>query len=427
MRSVIARERSIPALLESGKRNVERPPLAFVEIAFRNIAGSIAFLKTDVAAAFAEVKDEELARRFTEANNAAIAAFENFRTYLEKELKPVADGEFALGAEIFAMRVAYNEMVDLSPDRLLEIAHDRFRQDRAALAETARLIDPSASIEAVLETLRARHPTADTLISTARDDLDGLRAFVRDHRIATIPSDLLPLVEETPAFRRATTAAAMDAPGPLETRATQAFYYVTPPEQGLPPEWLERYLQAYFFAGLEILSAHEVWPGHFMQYLTLRAHPEWSLARKMTRTYSTIEGWAHYAEEMMVEQGLGDGDPWLRLAQLQMALMRDCRFVAAIEMHTKGKSVDDVAQFFMKECGSPEPEARREAYRGARDPGYIAYTLGKLQILKLREDYRAARGGRFSLTEFHDRILASGLAPIKIIRREMLGEDGPLL
>jgi uncharacterized protein (DUF885 family) len=278
-----------------------------------------------------------------------------------------------------------------------------------------------------VEEIRAQHPTADTLIQTARDDLAGLRAFILNHHIATIPSDLLPKVEETPGFQRAMTAAAMDPPGPLERRATQAFYYVTPPEAGLAADKLEQYLEAYYFPGLEIISTHEVWPGHFMQYLTARAHRDWSLTRRMAESYSTAEGWAHYAEQMMVEQGLGDGNPNLKIAQLEMALLRDCRFVVSIEMHTKGKSLEDATNIFTNECGSPEPEARREAYRGTRDPGYINYTLGKLEILKLRDDYRAKMGNQFSLTDFHDRLLAGGLVPIKIIRREMMGADGPVL
>jgi uncharacterized protein (DUF885 family) len=427
LRSVIARERRIPAMLASGKANVEHPPLAFVELAIRNISGSINFLKLGVPAAFATVQDDQLKREFAAANDAAIASFESFKTYLEQELKPTADGQFALGPELFAQRAAYSEMVDIPPERLLEIAYAQLRKDRSALWEAAREIDSSKPVEAVLKEVRAQHPAADALIPAASDDLAGLRAFVQDHHIATIPSDLLPQVEDTPEFRRATTAAALDAPGALETRATQAFYYVTPPDKGLSAEKLEQYLEAYFFAGLKMISSHEVWPGHFMQYLTRRSHPEWSLARKMAHAYSTTEGWAHYAEQMMIEQGLGGGDPRLRAAQLQMALMRDCRFVSAIELHTKGKSVDEAAEIFMKECGSPEPEARREAYRGARDPGYMNYTLGKLQILKLREDYRAKMGDQFSLTEFHDRLLGAGLPPIKIIRREMLGEDGPTL
>ena len=323
--------------------------------------------------------------------------------------------------------MAYNEMVDIPPDRLLDIAYAQLHKDRDALSEAARKVDPTAPIEAVLTEIRAQHPTVDTLIPTARDELAGLRGFVVNHHIVTIPSDLVPKVEETPGFQRATTAAAIDPPGPLERRATQAFYYVTPPEAGLAPDKIEQYLEAYYLPGLLMISAHEVWPGHFMQYLTRRDHSDWSLARRMAEAYSTAEGWAHYTEQMMVEQGLGDGDPKLKVAQLEMALLRDCRFIASIEMHTKGKSVDDAIQIFTKECGSPEPEARREAYRGTRDPGYINYTVGKLEILKLRDDHRAKMGDKFSLIDFHDRLLAGGLVPIKIIRREMMGADGSVL
>jgi uncharacterized protein (DUF885 family) len=427
LRSVVARERQVPMLLATGKANIEHPPQAFVDIAIRNVAGSINFLKVGAPATFAAVEDQELKREFTASNDSAIAAFENYKTYLEQELKPKADGDFALGSDLFAKRMAYNEMVDIPPDRLLDIAYAQLHKDQAALPEAAREVNQAAPIEAVLKEIRAQHPTVDTLIPTARDDLAGLRAFVLDHHIATIPSDLLPTVEETPGFRRATIAAAMDPPGPLERRATQAFYYVTPPDAGLTPDKLEQYLEAYYFPGIEIISVHEVWPGHFLQYLTRRAHTDWSLARQMANSFSTREGWAHYAEQMMVEQGLGNGDPKLKIAQIEKALLRDCRFIASIEMHTKGKSIDDAAQIFMKECGSPEPEARREAYRGTRDPGYINYTVGKLEILKLRDDYRAKMGNKFSLSDFHDRLLAGGLAPLKIIRREMMGADGPVL
>jgi uncharacterized protein (DUF885 family) len=368
-----------------------------------------------------------LKREFTVANDSAIAAFEDYEAYLEQELKPKAESDFALGPDLFAKRMAYYERLDIPPDRLLDIAYAQLHKDQDALSKAAQEVDSTTPIEIVLKEIRAQHPTADTLIPTARDDLAGLRAFILNHHIATIPSDLLPKVEGTPGFQRATTAAAMDPLGPLERRATQAFYYVTPPDAGFAPDKLEQYLEAYYFPGLEIISTHEVWPSHFMQYLTARAHPDWSLARRMAESHSTVEGWAHYAEQMMVEQGLGDGGQKLKVAQLEKALLRDCRFIASIQMHTKGKSVDDATKILTKECGSPEPATRREALRGTRDPGYINYTVGKLEILKLRDDYRAKMGDQFSLTDFHDRLLAGGLVPIKIIRREILGEDGPVL
>jgi len=426
LRSAIAREREIPSVLSAGKANIDHPPRAFVEIAIRNIAGSIDFYRSAAPSAFAAVGDLELTREFTTSNAAAVAAFEDYKAFLEAELSE-ADGDFALKSDLFVRRLIDNEMIDLSVTKLREIALRQLRKDQVALKAAAHQVDASKSVAEVVAQVRRQHPSRETLLPTAETDLSGLRTFVREHHIATIPSKLLPKVEETPEFMRATTSAAMDSPGPLEQHATQAFYYVSPPDAGIAGEKLDDYLQGYYFNGLKLISAHEVWPGHFMQYLARRSHPQWSLARRIAHAQSTTEGWAHYTEQMMVEQGLGQRDPTLKVSQLEEALLRDCRFVGSIELHTRGKSLEDVAQMFMKECGSPQAQARREAYRGTLDPGYLNYTIGKLEILKLREDYRKKMGARFSLSDFHDRFLAAGLVPLKIIRREMMGVDGPLL
>jgi uncharacterized protein (DUF885 family) len=426
LRSAIARESEIPAVLSAGKANIEHPPRAFVEIAIRNIAGSINFYRSAAPRAFAAVDDPELMRDFATSNAAAVAAFEDYRAFLESELVN-ADGDFALKSDLFVRRLNDNEMVDLPVTKLREIALRQLHRDQAALKAAARRVGTSKSVAEVVEQVRRQHPSAETLLPTAEANLSGLRTFVREHHIATIPSELLPKVEETPEFMRATTSASMDSPGPFEKHATQAFYYVSPPDAGMSGEKLEDYLQGYYFAGLKLISAHEVWPGHFMQYLVRRGHPEWSLARQLAHAQSTTEGWANYTEQMVIEQGLGHGDSTLNISQLEEALLRDCRFVGSIEMHTGGKSVEDVAQLFMKECGAPQAEARREAYRGTTDPGYLNYTIGKLEILKLREDYKKKMGAKFSLADFHDRFLAVGLVPVKIIRRELMGVDGPLL
>lgn len=424
--SAIAREREIPAVLAAGKANIEHPPRAFVEIAIRNIAGSIHFYQDAAPRAFAAVDDPELKRDFASSNATVVAALEDYRAFLEAELNK-ADGDFALKSDVFVQRLADNEMVALPVPKLRAIALRQLHRDRAALKVAAHKVDASKSVTAVTEQVRSQHPSADALLSTADADLSGLRAFVSEHHIVTIPDGPVPTVQATPEFMRSTTSAAMDSPGPFEQHATEAFYYVSPPDAGMSAEKLEDYLQIYYFAGLELISAHEVWPGHFVQYLTRRSHPEWSLARRLAHAQSTTEGWAHYDEQMMIDQGLGHGDPRMRVAQLQEALLRDCRFLGSLELHTGGKSIDEVAQLFMKECGSPQAEARREAYRGTGDPGYLNYTIGKLEILKLREDYKKKMGARFSLAEFHDRFLAAGLVPVKIIRREMMDVDGPLL
>jgi uncharacterized protein (DUF885 family) len=426
LRAAIAREREIPAVLAAGKANIEHPPRAFVEIAIRSIAGSINFYRDGAPRVFAAVEDPALKRDFATSNAAAIAALEDYKSFLETQLSK-ADGDFALKSAVFVERLSDNEMVALPVRKLHDIALRQLHADQTALQAAAREVDSAKSLDAAVEEIRRQHPSADTLLSTAEQDLSGLRAFVSEHHLVTIPSELLPTVEATPEFMRTTTSAAMDSPGPFEQHATQAFYYVSPPDAGMSAEKLEDYLEAYYFSGLELISSHEVWPGHFVQYLTRRNHPEWSLARKLSHAQSTTEGWAHYAEQMMIEQGLAASDPKLRVAQLNEALLRDCRFLASIEMHTAGKSVDDAAQLFVRECRTPQAEARREAYRGTSDPGYLNYTVGKLEILKLREDYKKKMGAKFSLIEFHDRFLAAGLVPVKIIRREMMGADGPLL
>jgi hypothetical protein len=426
LQSAIAREREIPTVLAAGKANIAHPPRAFVEIAIRNIAGSINFYRNAAPSAFAAVDDPELRHDFSTSNTAAIAALEDYKAFLEDQLSK-ADGDFALKSDVFVQRLTDYEMIALPVRKLRDIALRQLHSDQAALKVAAHEVDPSKSVAAVVEQMRRQHPSAQMLLPTAETDLSALRTFVSEHRIATIPGELQPTVEETPGFARATVSAALDSPGPFEQHATQAFYYVSPPDAGMDADKLEDYLQIYYFAGLNIISAHEVWPGHFMQYLTRRSHPDWSLARQLAHAQSTTEGWAHYAEQMMIEQGLGQGDPTPKLAQLEEALLRDCRFLGSIEMHTGGKSVDEVAELFMKECGAPQAEARREAYRGTSDPGYLNYTIGKLEILKLREDYKKKMGAKFSLTEFHDRFLAAGLVPVKIIRREMMGVDGPLL
>ena len=426
MQAAIAREREIPAVLAAGKANIEHPPRAFVEIAIRSVTGSINFYRDGAPKAFAAVENAALKRDFAISNEAAIAAFEDYKGFLENQLSK-ADGDFALKSDVFVERLTDSEMVDLPVNKLHDIALRQLHTDQTALTAAAREVDPAKSVDAVVQDVRRQHPSADALLSTAEEDLSGLRTFVSEHHIVTIPSDLLPTVEATPEFIRATVSAAMDSPGPFEQHATQAFYYVSPPDAGLSADKLEDYLEAYYSSGLELISAHEVWPGHFMQYLTRRSHPQWPIARKLAHAQSTTEGWAHYAEQMMIEQGLAASDPKLKVAQLNEALLRDCRFLASIEMHTAGKSVEDAAQLFVKECRTPQAEARREAYRGTSDPGYLNYTVGKLEILKLREDYKKAMGAKFSLTEFHDRFLSAGSVPVKIIRREMLGVDGPLL
>jgi uncharacterized protein (DUF885 family) len=260
---------------------------------------------------------------------------------------------------------------------------------------------------------------------TFRDVLGSLRRFIEEKHIVTIPSQVSPIAEETPAFMRATTTASMDTPGPYETRATEALFHVTLPESDWAPGRVEEWMEAFNRGTIASTAIHEVYPGHYTQFLWARRFP--SKVRKLVDVGTNVEGWAHYTEQMMLDEGYGGGDPRLRMGQLQDALLRDARFIVGIKMHTGQMSLAAAKEFFVREGYQVPPVAEVEAKRGTGDPTYLVYTLGKLQILKLRADYQKKEGAKFSLRDFHDRFLATGGIPLKLVRKEMLGEDGPTL
>ncbi len=426
MRSAIAREKQIPAMLATAKRNLHDSPRAFVEIAMQNIDGAVDFFKNAAPTAFAGVSDPTLQQEFAKSDAAVVVALDEYKKYLQ-EVLPKAKGSYALGAEALAEHLADFELIDVPLDQLRTLAWSHLRAEQAEFAAVAKQVDPDGTLQSAIVKLQSDHPKADALVGEASKELAGLKQFIKDHNILTIPPEADLHVAETPEFARALVSAEFDPPGPLEQRAREAFYYVTPPDASLTPAQIDDYLGAFDYSDFLITSAHEVWPGHYVQFLTNKAHPEWSMVRRLSGAESTTEGWAHYSEQMMTEAGLGGPTPILRLGQLEEALWRDCRMVASFELHTQGKSVADAIKLFTKECYLPESVAKSEAYRGTTDPGYLTYTLGKLAILKLREDYKAKQGDKFTLADFHDRFLAAGLVPIKIIRREMLGSEGSLL
>jgi len=268
------------------------------------------------------------------------------------------------------------------------------------------------------------HPTAQNLISDTAKDLEMIRKFLVDHRIISIPSSVRAQVAETPQFLRATSFASMDTPGPFETKATEAYYYVTPVEPDWPEKQKEEWLTAFNYYTTDIVSVHEAYPGHYVQFLHLNASPATKL-EKVFGSYAFIEGWAHYSEQMMVDEGFGaDGGKLkaakYRLAQTDEALLRLCRLCVSIKMHCQGMTVDDATKFFQENCYYEQKPARQEAIRGAFDPEYLYYTIGKLEILKLRADYSKKEGSNYSLRKFHDEMLKHGMPPIKLLREVML-------
>ena len=424
LRSLTARLRQMPAMFAAMKANMDNPPPEFTDLAIRVASGSVGFFQHDVAdwAKTAAGADTGAWRAFTAANDSVIAALKDASKWLTSDLKPKSHGSFAIGAKNFSDKLAYDEMITLPLDRILAIGEANLDKDYKDFVATAKLVAPGKSPHEAMLTLEKTHPTAATLIPSVQSTVAGARQFLVDHQIVDIPSETMPKVTETPPYNRVGSFASMDSPGPFETKATEAFYYVTPPEKDWDAEHVEEHLREFNPAVLNIVTVHEVFPGHFIQFLYVKQFP--TKTRKLLAAGSNVEGWAHYGEQMMVEQGFGNGDPKTKLAQLEEALLRDCRYVVGIKEHTQGMSVADGAkQYFVDKCFQEPANGYEEARRGAYNPTYLYYTLGKLAIYKLRADYQRAKGSAYSLRDFHDQFVKQGGVPIPIIRRILLPGD----
>ncbi len=432
VRSLAAIESQIPNILIAARTNLnEVLPKPYVQLAIQIARGASDFLKKSLPAAITGFKDEQIRVAFQDANRRAANALSDYAAWLEREKLPKASLDFALGEEKFRRGLAQTELVDLPPQKILEIGMQQLKAEQEAFAEAAKKIDPNKPPIEVFKQIQSEHPTPENLIPDVDKDLDKIRKYVSSHHLVTIPSDVRAKVKETPQYRRAVSFASMDTPGPFEKRATEAYYYVTPTESDWPDKQKEEWLTAFNYYASDIVSIHEVYPGHYVQFLRLNASPA-SKVEKIFGSYAFIEGWAHYCEKMMIDEGYGsptDATPSedevkraakYRMAQADEALLRLCRLCASIKMHTQNMSVDEATKFFQENCYYEEKPARQEAMRGTFDPGYLNYTLGKLQILKLRDDYKAQQGDEFSLQKFHNELLNHGMPPVRLLRELML-------
>ncbi len=425
LQSLISRERQMPKVLQDARENLNNPPRIYTEIAIEQLPGNIEFFKNDVPLAFKDVKDRKLLGDFKASNQAVIAALQQYETFLKKDLLPRSTGDFRLGADNFSKKLLYEEMVDIPLDRLLEIGYANLHENQQKVRETAAKIDPGKPPMQVFEELEKDHPAPADLLASFRDTVTKLRDFINEKHIVTIPSLVLPILEETPPFMRALTFASMDTPGPYETVAKEAFFNVTLPEKSWSAARTEDYMRSFNRGTILSTADHEAYPGHYVQFLWVQTIT--SKVRKLLGASTDVEGWAHYCEQMMLDEGYANGDPRMRLGQLQDALLRNARYIAGIQMHSGKFTFDQSVEFFEKEGYQPHEVAVKETKRGTSDPTYLYYTLGKLQILKLREDYRKLKGAQFSLQEFHDSFLKQGYPPIKVVRRALLGNDTPTL
>jgi uncharacterized protein (DUF885 family) len=434
LKKVVAREKAMPAVFVAARENLKNPPRIFTEIALEQLPGIVSFFQNDVPAAFADATDAATKAEFAETNTAVISALQSYEQWLKSDLLPKSNGDFRLGADIYSKKLLYDEMVDMPLDRLLQIGMADLRKNQEEFNRIAKELDPSKTPQEVLHEIWTNHPAPDHLLQSFRDTFSGLIAFIHEKKIITIPSEVRPILEETPPFERAITTASMDTPGPFEKVATEAYFNVTLPGPHDTPEEIEGRMASFNRGVILSTAIHETYPGHYVQFLWMAQAP--TKVRKVLGAATNAEGWAHYCEQMMLDEGyaqpgMGAKDvresKLFRLGQLQDALLRNARFIVGIQMHTGKMSFDQSVDFFVKEGYQSHESGLIETKRGTSDATYLYYTLGKIEILKMREDLKRKQGAAFSLENFHNDFMKQGFPPIKIVRRALLGNDSPAL
>ena len=428
LKSAIAVLKGSAGVVAAAKANLDAVlPKVYVETAIKIAEGQAEFAEGDLVKGFADVPDAGLQQQLKQAAADAAAAMRGYAAWLKNEKLPTSKQNFAIGRESFAAMLRDQELITQTPEEILAIGLKELARKKAAFETAAREIDSSKSPAAVWEAVQHDHPTPQTLISDTKAHLAEIRKFLVDKDIIRFPTNQEVIVDETPAFLRATSFASMDSPGVFETKATEAFYYVTPPETTWDAAKTEEWMTAFNYYTTDVVSIHEALPGHFVQALHLKAS-DVDGAPRYVGSYAFIEGWAHYCEQMTIDEGFPPASlasdpkagPKYRMAQASEALLRVCRLVAAIRMHCQGQTLDDATKFFTENCYYPEQPARAEAERGSYDPGYCLYTVGKLQMFTLREDWRKQEGAAFSLKRFHDELLRHGQPPVRLLRERML-------
>jgi len=425
IKSIIAIENNAPQVFAAAKVNLKDSlPKPYVETAIEIAQGSVSFLSGDLKVALKDVKNDTLMKTFNAANKIAIDAINGYADWLQKVKLPKANNDYAIGKASYQKMLLYSEGITLSPDKILEIGLKQLKVEQAVFNAAAKTINPNKKPVDVYHDLQREHPTAENLIPEVRKNVEAIRKFLTDKNIVSMPAKVNLKVEETPQYARATSTASNDDPGPFETKATEAYYYITPVDPKWTAKQKEDWLSQFDYYTTDNVTIHEAYPGHYTQFLHLNASSATRI-EKIFSSYAYVEGWAHYCEQMMADEGYGhNGDTVraakYRLAQSGDALLRLCRLCVSIKTHCHGMSVDDATKFFMDNWYQGDKPSRQEALRGTFDPGYLFYTIGKLEILKLRADYEKQEGANFSLKKFHDEVLNHGMPQVYLLREVML-------
>jgi uncharacterized protein (DUF885 family) len=424
-RRVLSKLRQTPRIIQAARANVKDPPGIYVKVGIETMRGALKFIDDELPRAFKDVDDLHLLGELADAQAEASQAVGSYVEYLETEAAPKARASFRLGKDKFEQKLRLEEGVTMPVDRLLAIATRELKATQEAFKSLAGRMNGGDPLETWART-KAEHPAPGELVEKGREQLDELATFLERQSIITLPPGEKITVAPTPDFYR-WSFASMWTPGPFETKPTRAYYYLTDVDRSWPPERQDEHLRDYNYPTLWSISIHEVYPGHFLHYQHLRRVESKTRKSIMFAAASFVEGWAHYCEQMMIEAGFGRQDYGIKLGQLAESLIRLARFIVCIRLHAEDMSVEQGVRFFRDEAFMEEASARREAERGTFDPTYLVYSVGKLMLLKLRQDCKQQQGKSFALRSFHDTLLGQGTAPFWLHRHLMLGDEGDLL
>ncbi len=421
-RRVLSKLRQTPRLIQAARDNIKEPPGIFVKVGVETMRGALKFIEEDLPRAFRDVDDLHLLGDLADAQTEASHAVSAYIEFLEKEAGPKARATFRLGRDKFEQKLRFDEGITLPVDQLLAIAMRELAATQEAFKAIAGRLNGGDPLATWAKT-KAEHPKTGELVGVGRDQLAELVTFLERQSLVTIPRGEEITVAPTPDFYR-WSFASMWTPGPFEAKPSRAYYYLTDADPSWPSDRQDEHLRDFNYPTLWSISIHEVYPGHFLHYQHLRRVESKVRKSIMFAPASFIEGWAHYCEQMMIEAGFGHREYGIQLGQLAESLVRLARFVVCIRLHAEDMSVEQGVRFFREEAYMEEASARREAERGTFDPTYLVYSVGKLALLKLRNDLKQQQGKAFSLRTFHDTLLAQGTAPFWLHRDLMLGANG---
>jgi uncharacterized protein (DUF885 family) len=425
MEQAAAKLQGVPRLLESARQNLENPPRVFVERALVMFRGTSDLLENDLPRAFASADANRRAALATVARDAR-RAIDAYRAELESRVLPAASPRFAIGTAAVEARYRAEELIDLPAPALLAIGERELARTEAAFAATAAKVDGTRPPMAVWTDVLRDHPKRGELVPAAQRTVDELMAFIAQKHLVDLPASERVIVAPAPEFDLG--LASMHSSPPLEPRPVKSYYYVTDARADWPADRQDAWLQKFNYPTLADITAHEVAPGHYVHSLFMRRTPGkvrriWIGLNPFPQPSSGQDGWAHYAEQLVADEGFRQDDPRYRLAQLSEALTRICRLIAGLRLHSGEWSVDDAAALFERRAHLPSPAARQEAVRGTYDPTYGGYFLGRLAVLKLRADYAATLGPAFDMKRFHERVMTNGIAPWPAHRDLLLPGD----